>query len=701
MIKNAMLLPSLVAMTASAEIVDFVGNVEPGELSNTANWSTATWAATATQRVNGASVAVPEGGFKLSAPLAAARQFRVQGFSSDAAFDVGAAENLNVNELYFDSNGKKSITFSGDVANLTYIYLGIDTTLALTNGLFHIATGNFYCYNWNSMIKILKDAELVVDSIGGDTTSGSLSPNSGLRIDGGRLTINGYKDKNYGLVRFGHTQGGGLLEIVNGGVYYEGATPQLALAGPNTHGLIDNGGAYIATNATGTTRNIMMRMSSGTFAVTNGTFLAPQFYAGTYRGPYANNMGLYNDRSDPPTDSRFTFHNSRVSFQFWKGSYKGCFMFAGKAKGNTVYLDGDDNLFDTCYFLWGGVSNRFTVAGGFFATSQLRFLPGLDNIVEFTGGHSVITNVYGINDAPVDSFTNIAIKVSGTAETVFPNGMNLYGTNTSLLVSGGLLDAGANLLKFCGPCATYEATGGSVTGCLQFASNGGTVRIAGNAEHVATYGSTLRNSSITFGENLADNVFVVSNATFTSRMPFLKSVLTTTEGPQQEGIPFTNCPNCRIELQGESPRFLVTSNKRSTSDGGPWYSFVLGNAYDPAPLKDALRLKFVLPENAYAEAPVQVTEATAVLGGNAEFEFDATAFKWPAHKTHIPLIYNANAFKGWNGRSYIDVAGLNATNAERLPVGKDGRKAKLALSNDGKTLKLVVPGSGGFQIVFR
>lgn len=181
----------------------------------------------------------------------------------------------------------------------------------------------------------------------------------------------------------------------------------------------------------------------------------------------------------------------------------------------------------------------------------------------------------------------------------------------------------------------------------------------------------------------------------------MKSVLTTTEGPQQEGIPFTNCPNCRIELQGESPRFLVTSNKRSTSDGGPWYSFVLGNAYDPAPLKDALRLKFVLPENAYAEAPVQVTEATAVLGGNAEFEFDATAFKWPAHKTHIPLIYNANAFKGWNGRSYIDVAGLNATNAERLPVGKDGRKAKLALSNDGKTLKLVVPGSGGFQIVFR
>ena len=49
----------LAASAARGEIVDFVGNTEPGELSNTANWSASTWSATATQRVNGASVAVP------------------------------------------------------------------------------------------------------------------------------------------------------------------------------------------------------------------------------------------------------------------------------------------------------------------------------------------------------------------------------------------------------------------------------------------------------------------------------------------------------------------------------------------------------------------------------------------------------------------------------------------------------------------
>ena len=108
----------------------------------------------------------------------------------------------------------------------------------------------------------------------------------------------------------------------------------------------------------------------------------------------------------------------------------------------------------------------------------------------------------------------------------------------------------------------------------------------------------------------------------------------------------------------------------------------------------------MLPKAAYAEAPVQVTSATAVLGGNAELDFDATSFKWPARTTRVPLIYNASAFKGWSNRVYIDVAGLNATNAGRLPEC-DGIKSYLALSGDGKTLELVVPGNGGTMVIFK
>ena len=698
--KSVILLVSTLVVTAGAEIVDFVGNAEPGELSNTANWSAATWGVTATQRVNGASVAVPAGGFKLSAPLAAAGQFRLQGFTSDAAFSMGAAENLNVKELHLTGNNRKTTLFSGNVTNLTSIYLNSSCILALTNGVFHIATGDFRCYNWYDTIKICKGAELVVDKVNKHQESGSNGQYSGIRIDGGRLTINSYKDANWSTVLHGNN-GDNFLEIVNGGVYYEAGTPEFALKGARTHFLIDNGGAYISTNASSASRNMKVGISSGTFAVTNGTLKTAQLYGGVYQGEYSANLSLYNTMDLAPSKSRFTFHNSRASFQFKPTStYKGCFMFAGKAKENTVLLDGDDNQFDTFYLLMGGTSNRFTVAEGSFVARSIYFFPGIDNVIEFTGGHSVVTNVYRVNGAPVDSFTNGVIKVSGTAEAKIVNGMDLYGTNTSLLVSGGLLDAGVSLISFYGPCVTYEATGGVVTGCLQFASNGGTVRIAGGAEHTATYGANSRASSVAFGENFADNVLVISNATFTSRMPFMKGLLTTTEGPMSEGIPFTNCPNCRIELRGETPKFLVTSNKRYASDGGPWYSFVLGNSHDPAPLKDALRLRFVLPKNAYAEAPVRVTSATAVLGGNAELEFDATAFKWPARTTRIPLIYNASAFKGWSNRKYINVAGLNETNAGRLPE-RDGLKSQLALSDDGKTLELVVPGNGGTMLIFK
>ena len=177
-------------------------------------------------------------------------------------------------------------------------------------------------------------------------------------------------------------------------------------------------------------------------------------------------------------------------------------------------------------------------------------------------------------------------------------------------------------------------------------------------------------------------------------------LLKTDEGPGWEAIPFTNCPNCRIELQGDSPSLEVTSNKRYSSDGGSWYSLALGNSHDPGPLRDPLRLKYVLPRAAYAEAPVRVTSATAVLGGNAELDFDAASFKWPARTTRIPLIYNGAAFKGYGNRLYINVAGLNSTNAERLPE-RDGIKSYLALSDDGKTLELVVPGNGGTMLIFK
>ncbi len=682
--------------TARGEYVDFIGTAEPGELSNTANWSASTWGATATQRVNGATATIPATGLKLSAPLAAAGQFKIQNFSSNVAVDFGAEENLNANELYITGNNRKTILLSGNVTNLTSIYLNNNNTVVLTNGIFHLATGDFFCYNWWDEIRIAKGAELVVDKVNKHVGSGSNGQHAGIRIDGGRLTINGYRDANWSLVQHGNN-GDNFLEIVNGGVYYEAETAEFAIKGARTHFLIDNGGAYISTNASNAARNMKVGISSGTFAVTNGTIKAAQICGGVYQN---NGLGLYNTLDMAPTDTRFTFHNARAAFQFKPTStYKGSFMLAGKAARNTVLLDGPDNKFDAYYLLLGGKTNTFTVADGKFDAYRMFFMEGVGNKLAFTGGTSVVSNGYSL--ASSDSVaTNATISVSGTAKVDYKGGMELRGKSPSLLVEGGVLNLGTQGLRFYGSECLYEQTGGVVTGRVEFLTDGGLVRIVDGAKHVASFGGDSKNSSILFDAGRSDNVVVISNATFTSRMPLSYGLLKTDEGPGWEAIPFTNCPNCRIELQGDSPSLEVTSNKRYSSDGGSWYSLALGNSHDPGPLRDPLRLKYVLPRAAYAEAPVRVTSATAVLGGNAVLDFDAASFKWPARTTRIPLIYNGAAFKGYGNRLYINVAGLNATNAGRLPEC-DGIKSYLALSGDGKTLELVVPGNGGTMVIFK
>lgn len=120
-----------------------------------------------------------------------------------------------------------------------------------------------------------------------------------------------------------------------------------------------------------------------------------------------------------------------------------------------------------------------------------------------------------------------------------------------------------------------------------------------------------------------------------------------------------------------------------------------------------MRLRFCVPKNGYAQAPFRaMTGNGGTLGGNAEFEFDMSDYEWPLERTRIPLVYNASGYYAWGGVNdnlrNINVDGLNEINAERLPVNPNtGRKARLVLEDDGKTLSLAVPGTGGMVILFR
>ena len=164
------------------------------------------------------------------------------------------------------------------------------------------------------------------------------------------------------------------------------------------------------------------------------------------------------------------------------------------------------------------------------------------------------------------------------------------------------------------------------------------------------------------------------------------------------------------------------------NSGAAWFAFALGEMIDETPteytdkgtgdksmrpygwkterylLDDPVRLRFVLPTGGYEEAPFQNTGTCGVLGGNAEFEFDLSSFKWPSRQLRIPLVYDKNAYTGWGDRSYVDLEGLNLANAGSLPVYRRGSlvaRSRLELSADGTTLELVMSGNMGTVLIVR
>lgn len=724
----------LLGWTASADTIYYKG--PGGDLADPANWSSPSWTAAdklvvSTTDASGAAVTFPADGFSLSADLPANSALQFTKFpAKDVVFDT-AGRRLNTADLRFDNfhpsdpDRKYRLVFTGGFTNVTKMtFANNKAHPAFSNGVYYIEN-SFKHKLWYDFLRILKDGELVVCKIVENGACGSQSDASypEFTIDGGRLRFagRGTPDANWAFVEWKTSGNNNLattnMRITNGGEYRDDTTYPQDNFSASFNVRIDNGGAYIATNSVRSNRNTMWN-SKGVFTVTNGSVRIAQLYL----SKYVSGGDFQNETASAAVGSRLLFHNSQEIFRFAPSSSTTAsgIVVSQPARANQIRFSGDDNVCDLTWFLLGGVTNRVEVAGGTFAASNsLKLLPGYGNEFLFTGGTAALGAIYGN-----DSATNALIRVSGSASIEDKWDSTLSGVSNRLEIAGGRFNLGAYWMQLNGRGSRMDVTGGASTGGVCFAANDSRMTVGADATHVAPleegwYGHDF---ALWFTSGKSDQVLVISNGTFECGKPFLSGMdsaadrVASSGQTGTEGVPFTNCPNSRIEFRGDHPAFVITSAKIHGTSGARWHQFALGSTVDPETgnwtrrpfkLDNPVRLRFCVPKNGYAQAPFRaMTGNGGALGGNAEFEFDMSDFEWPLERTRIPLVYNASGYYAWGGVNdnlrNINVDGLNEINAERLPVNPNtGRKARLVLEDDGKTLSLAVPGSGGMMIIFR
>lgn len=693
-------------MTVSAATVNFLGT-KSLDLADPENWSASEWTAADTLVVSKDDATLPATGLHLSAdlPQSAEVQFNAMpNYTVEVDFGGHSLNTkvLTLGNMHDDANRNYYLKAVGGFTGVDEISdVLMKGHIRFYDGIYrvrHYLTIN----NWYPYLYVCSGAELVFEDQNKDM--GILTKNnaSGAQIcmDGGKFVVMNHSGSDPRWQR-NHWWGNGAprstFTVKNGGEYRDDSiNPANAFVEENF--TIKDAG-YFETNATCVVRNTLFAGSSNSFLITNSIFRVAQLYCGYYRpndSMYGNELNANSNLSSATVD----FCDSEETFAFQPGCGKTTagMIVPNAAKNNTVRFRGAKNRFTSQTFVFGG-DNRLSIEGGTFAVSN-----SFDFIVG-AGASLTITNaeVYLGSFNANASATNAVIRIGEEARVKVGSNLSPGGVGGSLTVEEGvLLSVGKNRFNLASDGQSMSFSGSVSTGSVCFAANDGRVVFSAGASNRADIGpGWTRLKPFDFYEGKTNNVFVISNATYVCDGTTYKSALTTTEGPTSEAVPYTNCPGCRIEFRGSSPVLSIINGQTSESSGQAWYSAAFGEMVNEArtawttvayPLKDALRLRYVLPPSTapYQTAPLNVTKGILVLGGNAEFEFDMTDFDWPDEAVTIPLAYNATAYNGWNNRKYINVAQLNETNRDRLPVGPDGRTSRLELAADGKTLNLVI-----------
>ena len=711
---TGMLLPTAI-FAAESVFTDSRGD---HDLANAANWSPSTWTSDDSLTVSSANFTFQDEGLVLSRDMEtpSARIFFKTLPNKNVTVDFGGhslnTKYLRIQEMHNDANRNYYLKATGGFSGLERIYVN-DSAWTANHGHVRFYDGTYsvkrgvILRDWYAFLYVCSGAELVfedVNSDGGVKIDSSASKPEFV-IDGGKVVILNHSGSDPRWQRTfwqSHYQNKGVFKILNGGEFRDDSTmPGDTFVNINVT-IKDSG--YYETNSAYAVRNTGF-FGVAKYEVTNSVFRVAQLYLGQYNSgdsTYGYEVSDYN-----LANSTVDFCDSEETFAFRPGSSRTTagMVVPSTARNNTIKFRGDRNRFTSKTFILGG-SNTVAVTGGRFDVSNsFAFVTAKGG----EGSTLILKDVDAYLGAVTASAaaTNTTVEISGTANVKGNGDFATGGPGSAMRVTDdAVLAIGAHKFSLQGDGSELLLGGLVSTGAVWFTASGCTATLAATTNRTALGSGWSRLAPVWFAANKANNVLVISNATYDCQGPAFKEMVQNTgDGLNSEARAFTQCPGCRIEFRGSCPEFIVSNTKTSGDSGNAWFSMAFGEMYDATenrytqayyPLDNPVRLRFVLPPSTevYAQAPIRSSNGIVVLGGNAEFEFDMSEFDWPQGRFIYPLVYNGTGFKGSSGgvtRTYIDIDKLNETNAARMPVDKYGNRAgKFALSADGKTLNLVV-----------
>lgn len=379
----------------------------------------------------------------------------------------------------------------------------------------------------------------------------------------------------------------------------------------------------------------------------------------------AGNIGKYSLRN------KFIVRDSTFQFTTSQGNMRFCGSYDQIVVSNSTFrLIGDDSVMvygysNTLYFADSTVTSG---SGALKLTSS-----SVSNRVEIVDCTSFPEmQINGTNNSvKVDSDLNSAVTLAGWGnvfEIVGGKTLSLWPTMT-----------GENLtLDFNGGIHTNKSFTFSGTNRTVLVRNGGEL----------CHDNQTRNDVKFVPNATKDFTLRIEDGTFVSRQAI------NFDGNEVVTYNWTNCPNCAIEFAGMNPKFVMKCS------GSNYESLCLGTP-DEEPLTDAVRLRFVIGEDGYAEAPMQNLNPNNRcdwwICGNQPIDIRLADGFVPTAKMRVPLFYDVRNFvaKSMNAER---LAKLTA-NATFPDAGK--YKTSFVYVSADKTLYAEIKPRKGLCIVFR
>lgn len=591
-----------------------------------------------------------------------------------------------------------------NAATATKLTVAANDTVAITNGEFTLEAG-VPSFGAGSTFEILDGAKLFATNSARTFTLSA--DNSRIFMDGGYLRAN-INDK-YGL--FSGTPKNCRWDLVNGStVYMTGSKGYPYLSGSNNViSVVNSTNNFDNGNAGHIGRSMKFyKAEDCVWAFTNS--YVTSFTIGFGNAPADESTYNASGYNGYARRNRLIFHNSRASlYNTARGLHFGARNITNQSFSNRVEVTGTSGNLVLRRIQMRGFADVFRMEGGTVNiagwSSGGLFMSGEFNRFENAGG----TLTIGDNGVRLSNHGNIFLNCGGTlSKSATVGGVSNRIELTSGTISGAVtLNGGTNLYVQTGGTASGAATVGGIanrlemsagtrTGSVTASGTNGVVSLSGGLfkaeltmsgasnvyEHVsgvstgnvtvAGFGNTLYfrggthwgqyRQALVFNANTTNNTVVIDDAEFIHHGTFGKSYA------NGVGWPYTNCPNCAIEFRGAAPTFRVTSNKQG-SNSTPWHTVNLGKGTEP--MRDPVRLRFILPKAPYAEAPFRSEYSSgynAVLDGNAVIEVDDSNLPRSHGRLRYPLVYDMGTFASG---TRIDVDSLNKVNHELGTIGEN------------------------------